>query len=57
MSREDMTLEIKRRKKIIELMSKGNIRKFTDVARLVSHYSENPDQTLYELKKVVKIEE
>ncbi len=57
MSREDMTLEIKRRKKIIELMSRGNIRKFTDVARLVSHYSENPDQTLNELKKVVKVEE
>ena len=35
-------------------MNEGNIRSFRDVARLVSRYSESPDQTLKELEKVVK---
>jgi len=54
MSREDMTEEIKRRKKIVELMNELNIRAFRDVARLISRYSESPDQTLKELEKVIK---
>ena len=53
-SRENMAEEIKRRKKIVELMNKLNIRAFRDVARLISRYSESPDQTLNELEKVVK---
>jgi flagellar protein FlaI len=56
-SHQDMIIEIKRRKKIIELMSKGNIRTFNDVARLISRYSEDPDQTLNELEKVIKSDE
>jgi type IV secretory pathway ATPase VirB11/archaellum biosynthesis ATPase len=54
MNREDMTQEIKRRKAIVDLMNKGNIRSFREVARLVSRYCESPDQTLKELEKVVK---
>ena len=54
MSRENMTEEIKRRKKVIELMNELNIRAFRDVARLISRYSESPDQTLNELEMVIK---
>jgi len=54
MSREDMTEEIKRRKKIVEYMNVANIRSLKDVAKLVLHYSESPNQTLNELEKVVK---
>ncbi len=54
MSRENMTEEIKRRKRIVEIMNQGNIRSFREVARLVSRYAESPDQTLKELEKVVK---
>ncbi len=54
MSLEDMIIEMKRRKKIVELMSKGNVRLFSDVARLVSRYSENPEKTFNELEKVIK---
>ncbi|MCJ7571621.1 MAG: Flp pilus assembly complex ATPase component TadA, partial [Candidatus Thermoplasmatota archaeon] len=54
MSREDMTKEITRRKKLIEFMNNGNIRSFREVARLITSYSENPDKILDELNVVVE---
>jgi flagellar protein FlaI len=54
MSRENMTEEIIRRKKIVELMVEQNIRAFRDVARIISRYSEDPDHTLNELEMVIK---
>jgi hypothetical protein len=54
MSREDMTEEIKKRKRLVELMNQNNVREFKGVARLISRFNDNPYQTLSEIEKVVK---
>jgi archaeal flagellar protein FlaI len=51
MNREQMTKEIKSRMKVIEWMNKNNIREFRDVAKLVSQYSEAPEDTLKNILK------
>ena len=54
MSRERMTNEIKNRIKIIEWMSKADIREFRDVAKIVTQYTESPDETLEKIDSEVK---
>ena len=54
MSRDDMAEEIKRRKRLIELMNQNNVREFRGVARLLSRFNDNPEQTIAEMEKVVK---
>ncbi len=54
MSREDMTNEIKNRIKVVEWMNKKDIREFRDVAKLVSQYTEAPEETLKKINKGVK---
>ena len=51
MTREEMTNEIKNRKLIVEWMNKKNVREFRDVSKLVSQYSESPEETLEMIKK------
>jgi flagellar protein FlaI len=57
MSREQMAEEIKNRMKIIEWMKKNNIRVFRDVAKIVSQYSETPQETLKMIMRDVIINE
>jgi flagellar protein FlaI len=51
LTREEMTQEINRRRKIIEWMNKNNIREFRGVAKIVSQYSENPDEVMKKIGK------
>ncbi|KYK23224.1 hypothetical protein AYK24_07750 [Thermoplasmatales archaeon SG8-52-4] len=51
MTREEMTNEIKNRKLIVEWMNKNNVREFRDVSKLVSQYTESPEETLEMVKK------
>jgi len=51
MTREEMTNEIKNRKLIVEWMNKRNVREFRDVSKLVSQYTESPEETLEMIKK------
>ncbi len=51
MSREEMTDEIKSRRRLVELMNKNNVRAFRDVARIVSRYLDNPTNTLSFMEK------
>ena len=46
LSREEMTQEIKNRKRIVEWMNTANIRGFRDVAKIVAQYNETPAETL-----------
>jgi flagellar protein FlaI len=56
MSREQMTEELKRRSRVIELMNQKNIREFRDVALLVNKYIDNPSLTLKEIESDVNNE-
>jgi len=51
MSREEITEEIKKRKRLVELMNESNTREFRGVARLVSRYLDNPAETLKVMEK------
>jgi len=53
-TREEMTNEIKNRKKILEWMNENNIREFRDVANLLARYNEDPEETLEKIEKGVK---
>ena len=50
-SKEAMTYKLKKRKKLIELMNKNNIRDFKNVARIISRYMDDSDQVINELDK------
>jgi flagellar protein FlaI len=54
MGRDEMTNEIKNRIKVIEWMSKNDIREFKDVAKIVTQYNESPDETIKKIEKGVK---
>jgi len=45
-SRENMTNEIKNRRKIVDWMNSKNIREFKEVAKIVSQYLENPEDVI-----------
>jgi flagellar protein FlaI len=51
MNREEMTEELNNRKKIVEWMNINNIREFRDVSKLVSQYTESPEDTLKIIEK------
>jgi len=48
---EEVTNEIKNRKKIIEWMNTKNIREFREVAKIVAQYIENPDEVMKRIKE------
>ena len=54
LSREAMTNEIKNRIKIIEWMSTKDVREFRDVAKIVTQYTESPDETIKKIIEGVK---
>jgi flagellar protein FlaI len=54
MSREDITQEIKNRGLVIEWMNNKNIREFREVANIVSHYFEDPEEVLKQVNKESK---
>ena len=49
MSREEMTNELRNRKKIIEWMNTKNIREFREVANVVSRYAESPTEVMKQI--------
>jgi len=51
MSKEEMTKEIRQRTEILEWMQKNNLRTFKEVAKVISWYTENPDDFLKKLKE------
>ena len=51
MSKEDMDTEISRRVEILNWMRKNNIRVFNDVAKIVSSYTETPDELMEDIRK------
>jgi len=53
LSREEMTDEIKNRKKIVEWMNTKNIREFREVAKIIAQYTEEPDGVLKQIGKDV----
>jgi len=53
-TREEMTNEIKNRKKILEWMNENNVREFRDVANIVARYNEDPAESLKQIEKGVK---
>ena len=54
MTREQMTQELRNRTNIVDWMNKTNLREFRDVAKIVSQYSEAPNETLKIMEKDVK---
>jgi len=54
LSRDGITNEIKNRMKLVEWMNKTNIREFREVANIVTHYNEDPKETLKKIDKEVK---
>ena len=54
LSKEEITAEIRRRTEILEWMTKNNIRTFTEVAKVISRYKENPDVFLREIREIDK---
>ncbi len=50
LSSEEMLKEVRRRKEILEWMHKYDIREFTDVAKIVAAYNENPDVFFQQIK-------
>ena len=54
LTREEMTQEINRRRKIIEWMNKNNVREFRGVAKIVSQYAETPDEVMKKIEKDAK---
>jgi flagellar protein FlaI len=53
-SREEMTDEIKNRKKILEWMNENNVREFRGVANIIARYNEDPAEILKKIEKGVK---
>jgi flagellar protein FlaI len=51
LTREEMTMELRNRKTIIEWMNKNNVREFRKVAKLVTQYNEDPVDTLKKIEK------
>ena len=49
-SRDDMTLEVKNRARLLEWMNSSNIRDFREVATVLARYAENPSTVLEEVK-------
>jgi flagellar protein FlaI len=47
---EEVTNEIRNRKKIIEWMNTKNIREFREVAKIVAQYIENPNEIMKQIK-------
>ena len=56
MTKEDMVQEIKRRVEILEWMRKNNVRLFKEVARIISCYSETPNELMEKIRKNEPIE-
>jgi flagellar protein FlaI len=56
LNREEMTEEIRRRQKLVDMMNQNNIRAFRDVAHLVSRYLDNPDETIKQVERGSKKE-
>ena len=54
LTREEMTNELKNRMEIIEWMNRNNIREFREVANIVAHYAEDPEEVLEQVHKDVK---
>ena len=50
MTADEMLEEVNQRKKILEWMHKYDIREFIDVAKIVTAYTENPDELVHEIK-------
>ncbi len=50
LSAEEMLEEVNQRRKVLEWMHTYDIREFMDVAKIVSAYTENPDELLREIK-------
>ncbi|UCF49638.1 MAG: type II/IV secretion system ATPase subunit, partial [Thermoplasmatales archaeon] len=51
LSREEMTQEINRRRKIVEWMNKTNVREFRGVAKIVAQYFENSEDVMKKIEK------
>ena len=51
MSKEEIMNEVKRRVEVLQWMRKKDIRLFQEVARIVSHYVENPDELMEKIEK------
>ena len=51
LSSEEMLDEIDRRKEILEWMHEYDIREFTDVAKIVTKYTENPEDLMKEINE------
>ena len=54
LSKEEITQEIRRRTEVLEWMAENNIRTFTEVAKVVSRYTENPERFLKEMRALNK---
>ena len=54
MSKESITLEIRRRAEILEWMKEQNVRTFKEVAKVISRYTENPEDFLKKIKQTKK---
>lgn len=48
---EQMKEEVKRREEILEWMRKTNVRNFIDVAKIISAYYKNPEETIKNVRK------
>jgi flagellar protein FlaI len=55
-AKEEIMQEIKRRVEILEWMHKNDIRLFTDVAKIVTSYSETPNELIEKIRKDPKFE-
>jgi flagellar protein FlaI len=54
LTREEMTDELKNRKKIVEWMNKNNIREFREVSNVIARYSEDSAEMLKQIEKGAK---
>jgi flagellar protein FlaI len=54
LSREEITDELKNRKKIVEWMNENNIREFREVSNVVARYSEDSAEMLKQIEKGAK---
>ena len=54
MSKEEITQEIRRRAEILVWMQSSDVRTFKEVAKAISHYTENPDVFMKKIKQAKK---
>jgi len=54
LSKEEITLEIRRRTDILEWMNKNEVRTFKEVSKAISRYTENPEVFLTKVKAMAK---